>query len=84
MVISVKQKTTFKEQPLHQNVQVTFHYDVYFTNGLFELENPLLAQVASAEAKTSPKTTIAVVDSGLLKHHPKLPQQLAAYTKHYD
>lgn len=83
MVISVKQKTTFKEQPLHQNVQVTFHYDVYFTNGLFELENPLLAQVASAEAKTSPKTTIAVVDSGLLKHHPKLPQQLAAYTKHY-
>lgn len=84
MVIDIKRKTTFNLQPIHQSVPVTFHYDVHFTTGLFELDNPMLAQVVAAEGDTSPKQVLAVVDSGLLRHHPGLLKQLTAYTKWYE
>ncbi len=93
MVISIKQKTKFNLQPIHQFVPVTFHYDVHFTTGLFQLDNPLLAQAIAADRGSSPKQAItlgtpakliAVVDSGLLQHHQELLQQLVAYTKYYE
>jgi 3-dehydroquinate synthase len=83
MTIGIKQKTAFNLQPIHQCVPVTFHYDVHFTSGLFNLDNPLLAQVVAADVQTSPKQAIAVIDSGLLQHHRGLLDQLAAYTKRY-
>lgn len=83
MVIGIKQNTTFNLQPIHQSVPVTFRYDVHFTTGLFQLDNPILADVIAADKETSPKQAIAVVDSGLLQHHPGLLEQLAAYTKRY-
>ena len=83
MIIEMKQNTILNLQPLHQCVPVTFHYDIYFTTGLFQLDNPLVAQVIAADQQTSPNKAIAVVDSGVLQHHPKLLQQLAAYTNQY-
>lgn len=83
MTIGIKQKTSFNLSPIHQRVPVTFHYDVHFTTGLFELNNPMLAQVVAAGGKTSSQQAIAIVDSGLLPHHPELLAQLAAYTQHY-
>ncbi len=83
MTIGIKQKTAFNLQPIHQCVPVTFHYDVHFTSGLFNLDNPLLAQVVAADVQTSPKQAIAVIDSVLLQHHRGLLDQLAAYTKRY-
>lgn len=83
MVIDNKRKTTFNLQPLHQCVPVTFHYDVHFTTGLFELNNPLLADVVAADKQTRPRPCIAVVDSGLLPHHPGLLEKLVAYTSRY-
>lgn len=82
MTIGIKQKT-FNLSPIQQRVPVTFHYDVHFTTGLFELNNPMLAQVVAAGGKTNPQQAIAIVDSGLLPHHPELLTQLAAYTQHY-
>ena len=83
MIIEMKQNTILNLQPLHQCVPVTFHYDIHFTTGLFQLDNPLVAQVIAADKQTSPNKAIAVVDSGVLQHHPKLLEQLAAYTKQY-
>lgn len=79
----MKRKTTSNLQPLQQSVPVTFHYDVHFTTGLFELDNPILAQVVAASGETSPSCAIAVVDSGLLRHHPGLLEKLVAYTNRY-
>ena len=83
MIIEMKQNTILNLQPLHQCVPVTFHYDIHFTTGLFQLDNPIVAQVIAADKQTSPNKAIAVVDSGVLQHHPQLLQQLAAYTNQY-
>ena len=79
----MKRKITSNLQPLQQSVPVTFHYDVHFTTGLFELDNPILAQVVAAKGETSPSCAIAVVDSGLLRHHPELLEKLVAYTNRH-
>ncbi len=83
MVIDIKQKSRFSLQPIHQRVAVTFNYEVYFTQNLFELKNPILAQVITADGETKPKKIVAVVDAGILKYQPELVKQLVAYTKFY-
>ncbi|MHC0066134.1 3-dehydroquinate synthase [Nostoc sp. UIC 10890] len=79
MIVDIKQKSRL----IHQRVAVTFNYEVYFTQNLFELKNPTLAQVVTADGETKPKKLIAVVDAGILKFQPELVKQLVAYTKFY-
>ncbi|MEH2348885.1 MAG: 3-dehydroquinate synthase [Nostoc sp.] len=79
MIVDIKQKSKL----IHQRVSVTFNYEVYFTQNLFELQNPTLAQVVTADEETKPKKLVAVVDGGILKHQPELVKQLVAYTKFY-
>jgi 3-dehydroquinate synthase len=79
MIVYIKQKSRL----IHQRVSVTFNYKVYFTQNLFELKNPTLAQVISADGETKPKKLVAVIDAGILKHQPELVKQLVAYTKFY-
>ncbi|MEH2200578.1 3-dehydroquinate synthase [Nostoc sp.] len=79
MIVDIKQKSKL----IHQRVSVTFNYEVYFTQNLFELKNPTLAQVISADEETKPKKLVAVVDAGILKYQPELVKQLVAYTKFY-
>ena len=83
MVVDIKQKSKFALQPIHQRVSVTFNYEVYFTQNLFDLKNPTLAQVITADGETKPKKVVAIVDAGILQHHPELVKQLVAYTKFY-
>ena len=82
MIIGIKKKTTLDMQPLDQIVPVTFQYSVHFTSGLFDLDNPLLAQVIAAERQKSPKI-VAVVDAGLLRHQNGFLEKLSAYAEHY-
>jgi 3-dehydroquinate synthase len=85
MTISIEPSTrvplTFPT--IEQYVPVTFRYKVYFTEKLFELDNPLLAQVMAADGQLTPKRAIAVVDSGLLPHHPQLLEAIQRYADHY-
>lgn len=71
-----------KLETLKQDFSVRFTYDVHFTQGLFRLSNPLLADVLT-EAKTSSTQVLAVIDSGVLAAHPQLIDQLRAYEKQY-
>lgn len=80
MTPTTVQKPRLNFQPIQQQVRVIFNYEVHFTTGLFELENPLLTQVLSADGESCPKRAIAIIDSGLLQHHPKLSEKLTAYT----
>ncbi|MEH1914858.1 3-dehydroquinate synthase [Nostoc sp.] len=79
MVVDIKQKSRL----INQRVSVTFNYEVYFTQNLFELKNPILAQVIGADEEAKPKKLIAVIDAGILKYQPELVKQLVAYTKFY-
>ncbi|MBH8554117.1 3-dehydroquinate synthase [Nostocaceae cyanobacterium CENA357] len=83
MILEIRQKKTFNLQPIHQRVSVSFNYEIYFTNNLFELKNPTLAQVITADGEQKPKKVLAVVDAGLLTFYPDLLKQLAVYSKFY-
>ncbi|BAZ31284.1 3-dehydroquinate synthase [Cylindrospermum sp. NIES-4074] len=83
MVVDIKQKSRFNLQPISQSVSVSFNYQIHFTKNLFDLKNPLLAQVITADEETKPKKVLAVVDAGLLQFNPELVWQLAAYSKFY-
>ncbi|MEH1805513.1 3-dehydroquinate synthase [Nostoc sp.] len=79
MVVDIKQKSRL----INQRVSVTFNYEVYFTQNLFELKNPTLAQVIGADEEAKQKKLVAVIDAGILKYQPELVKQLVAYTKFY-
>ncbi|MEH2290167.1 3-dehydroquinate synthase [Nostoc sp.] len=79
MIVNSKQNSRL----INQRVSVTFNYEVHFTQNLFDLKNPTLAQVIAADGETKPKRVVAVVDAGILKYQPELVKQLVAYTKFY-
>ncbi|MBG1269145.1 3-dehydroquinate synthase [Nostoc sp. WHI] len=81
--MAIKQKTTLSLQSINQCVRVIFNYDVHFTRGLFQLDNPLLAQVIAADGETTPKQVLAVVDGGLLQHQNGLLKKLSVYAQDY-
>ncbi|MBE9216757.1 3-dehydroquinate synthase [Plectonema cf. radiosum LEGE 06105] len=79
MILELKRNTKFSLQPIQQRVEVTFNYAVHFTNGIFDLDNPLLAQVVASDGEAKPKKVVAVVDGGLLEHRHGLLEQLREY-----
>lgn len=83
MVVDIKKSTTLDLQPIHQSVSVTFNYNVHFTTGLFEIGNPLLAQVIAGDGERRPKKIAVVVDGGLLQFRRELLGQIAAYCECY-
>jgi 3-dehydroquinate synthase len=84
MTLSIQKSTKLDFQPLHQCIPVTFRYDVRFTTGLFEIDNPLLAEVMAADGKPGSKRAIAIVDSGLLRYHRDLLDKIKAYSERYQ
>jgi 3-dehydroquinate synthase len=83
MTTNTKSKITYNVQSIEQYVPVSFRYDVLFTKGLFQVGNPLLAQTIVADSGET-KRAIAIVDSGLIEHHPHLLQQIVDYTNFYS
>ncbi len=82
--MAIQQKTALNLQPINQSVRVTFNYDVHFTRGLFQLDNPLLAQVIAADGEATPKRVLAVVDGGFLQYQDGLLKKLSAYAQRYE
>ncbi|WP_096603600.1 3-dehydroquinate synthase [Calothrix sp. NIES-2100] len=80
----ITHKSPVSLQPIQQSVRVQFNYDVHFTNGLFDLDNPLLAQVIAVDGEIKPKKLLVVVDEGLLKHHQRLLTKISIYAKFYE
>lgn len=80
----IQQKSALNLQPINQCVRVTFNYDVHFTRGLFQLDNPLLAQAIAADGETTPKQVLAVVDGGFLQYQDGLLKKLSVYAQCYQ
>lgn len=83
MILDIQRQTDRNLQTIHQRVSVTFRYEVHFTKGLFQLDNPLLARIVTA-GENSPKQAIAIVDAGLLLGHQELIAQLTAYAQRHS
>lgn len=68
---------------IQQRFSVSFDYDVLFTEGLFQPDNPMLANLVLAQGEAGPKKIAVVIDAGVLMHHPSLSKQIAAYAERY-
>ena len=64
---------------IRQKVRVDFEYPVYFTTGVIAPSNLLLRDLVARSADRSPSDFIAVLDQGVLDHHPRLLEQIADY-----
>jgi 3-dehydroquinate synthase len=67
---------------LRQEFSISHAYTVHFTQGLFEISNPLLRDVVQEEAdhKASFRSKIAfVVEAEIVKHHPSLELSIRRY-----
>ncbi|MCV3216942.1 3-dehydroquinate synthase [Plectonema radiosum NIES-515] len=83
MVASIPEKTTLNLQPIQQHVSVSFDYSVHFTDEVFNLKNPMLAQLIASDGEQKPKKIVVVVDAGLLEFRRSLLRQIALYTKYH-
>lgn len=72
------------DEPIRRRFTVAFEYAVYFTEDLFHLNNPLLADVITADGEAGPKKIMVVIDNGLLSYFPSLPAQIETYSQHYS
>ncbi len=70
-------------QPIHQMVQVSYHYAVHFTQQLFACDNPLLRDVISGGDMQPPKKILCIVDRGVWQHHPDLLDAISSYCQYH-
>lgn len=80
--MSLTTVATPKRQSLQQDFTVRFTYDVHFTQGLFQVKNPLLADILT-QFKSSSNRVLLVIDQGVFEAHPSLITQLQAYSQTY-
>jgi len=66
-------------ETIHQNVSLAFRYPVYFTEGVFEPDNPVLASTISSAEEGGPHKLLFVLDRGICDRRPGLVQQIEAY-----
>lgn len=66
-------------QPIKQSFQVQYDYQLYFTSGLFALENPLFANLIADYKDFEPVKLFFVLDDGVKNHHTALIHQIEEY-----
>jgi 3-dehydroquinate synthase len=66
---------------IHQVISVGFQYDIHFTQGVFDLDNPLLAQVLQNAEEQRTQKLLFVVDSNVVKHHPGLMDAIGRFCR---
>ncbi|WP_424001542.1 3-dehydroquinate synthase [Maribacter sp. IgM3_T14_3] len=68
-------------QPIKQSFQVQYDYQLYFTSGLFALENPLFEKLIADYKSFEPVKLLFVLDDGVKSHHPALIDEIEAYCR---
>jgi 3-dehydroquinate synthase len=66
-------------QPIKQSFQVQYDYQLYFTSGLFALENQLFANLIADYKDFEPVKLFFVLDDGVKNNHPALIHQIEEY-----
>jgi len=69
---------------LHQSFTIKYEYNVFFTSGLFAVENPLLNDFLLATKSGAVKKILFVVDKGVANTNPELIGQIKKYFTQYN
>lgn len=64
---------------LQQSFQVRFDYKVFFTEHLFNTNNPVFRDYLLSHAGSNTKKLLFVIDQGVADHHPALQQEVKTY-----
>lgn len=64
---------------LEQSFNIRYHYKIFFTEGLFDSENLLLADFFNGESSAAQKKVLFVLDAGLVDANPALETAITAY-----
>ena len=62
-----------------QRIQVHHEFPVVFTRNLFSTRNPALRDALIRDASPIPRRCLVLLDKGMLKAQPRLPEQIRAY-----
>lgn len=68
---------------LEQRFSVSFHYDVFFTRGLFHPGQRMLAEVVAGRSEHLPARVFFVIDEGVARCHPHLTEAIVDYCAAY-
>jgi 3-dehydroquinate synthase len=66
---------------LQQNFSVRFEYKVFFTDNVFNPTNNIFREFLTSQKTDTVKKLLFVVDSGVLRHHTELQDQIKNYLK---
>lgn len=69
---------------LQQDFNVNFRYDVHFSKGIFNLENPLLKEIVAKDGAKGRRKIIILLDDGVFYHHPDLVASIIEYFDHAE
>lgn len=64
-----------------QEFSVPFTYNVEFTEGLFQPENPVFRDTIVSTSNAIIPRVLVVLDGGMAEHHPGLMKQIKAYQR---
>ncbi|SNR39020.1 3-dehydroquinate synthase [Maribacter sedimenticola] len=66
---------------IKQSFKVEYEYQLYFTTGLFNIQNSLFTTLIADYKTFEPVKLLFIVDDGVQNHHPDLVSQISAYCK---
>jgi 3-dehydroquinate synthase len=69
---------------ISQEFSVAFQYNTFFTEGLFQIENPLFRDFISQDGTMGKRKLLFVIDSGVHEAHPDLQKQIVEYCFNYS
>jgi 3-dehydroquinate synthase len=68
--------------PIEQRVEVSFCYRVLFTEAVFDMDNPLLAETLASTESDAPTRFLCVLETGVAGR-PGLVESIGAYARRY-
>lgn len=69
---------------IKQHVPVSFTYDVYFTEGIFDRENRLFAELIQSASAGIARKILFVFDEGMYEYHPDLFEKIKQYSSQFE
>ncbi len=69
---------------IQQEFQVRYTYQLFFTQHLFAVENPLFKNVLAEYRPGHPIKCLFIVDQGVLDNHSYLSDKIKKYCKHFN
>lgn len=73
-----------QQKIIEQSFAVPFQYNIHFTEGIFQQDNPLFAECIQSYPSMRRPKALFVIDKGVLEAHPGLTGHIKAYAAAYS